>query len=215
MRANLENSLIYDSRFIATKLASQTWNMTGDLVLTSRHPTVLVFDLQGIDRSLYLPTLEERQYSIANVGVTGVLTVRNSFGVVQTTIPPGYIFTFFSTLTRWIWMGGFSGASDPTGVTDALRQITAAGTVTVSSTEAGVALLKSVASATPIALPTLASRNGKPIRIVDFNQTTSIANPITITPSGVEKIMNQASWEISGGDRGVSLSPQSFGWTIE
>lgn len=217
MRANVEQSQIFDSRFISTKVASVTMRMTGDLILTNKATGILVFDLNGVDRSLYLPALsEERQYTVANIGTTGSLTVRDSGGTLVVVLPPGYIYLFFATASRWIYLGSFAGTADPTGVTEALRVVTAAGAQTVSATEPGLVINKGVASATPITLPTVASRNGKPVRIVDFGGTTSIANPVTITPAGVEKIMNQTGWELSSpGNLRLCPQPALSGWTLE
>lgn len=215
MRNNVENANIFDSRFIATRLASLTFAMTGPITLTKLSPGVLALDLSGTDRDLYLPILEERQYAIANVGVTGNLSVRDNGGTLVAIVPAGYIYLFFATASRWIFLSSFTGAADPTGVTEALRIVTAAGAQVVTATEAGIVLNKAIASATPVTIPLSTSRNGKPIRIYDFAGTTNVANPITITPSGAEKINNAASWTVT--QRGVRLAPQPSlaGYTIE
>src|SRR5882672_3125398 len=207
MRSNIEQSRIWDSRFIATRLASVSFTMTGTLFLTKLSPGVVVLTLNGVDRDLYLPALsEERQYAVANVGTTGNLSVRDSGGAIVAVVTPGYMVLLFATALRWIFLSSSIGTIDPTGVTEALRVVTAAGAQVITAVEAGIVLNKSVGSATPVTIPLSSLRNGKPIRIRDFAGTTDITNPITITPSGGEKINNQSSWEVTQG--GITLEPQ-------
>lgn len=215
MRSTIEQTSIYDSRLVTPRIASLTFRMAGTLILNNKSPSILVLDLNGTDRDVYLTALtEERQYTIANVGSSGNLTVRDSGGTSLVIIPPGYIYVFFATATRWVWMGSFSGSGDPTGTTELLRVVTAAGTVTISATEAGVVLNKAVASATPVSLPSVTVRNGKPVRVYDFANNVDLTNPITFTPSGAETIQGQSTWEVSQG--GAMLIPHTGlnGWLV-
>lgn len=90
--------------------------------------------------------------------------------------------------TYWItFPDGFQ--SEPSLITGATYIVT---------TETNVAISKVAPTTTGITLPSVASRGGRPIRIIDWS--TGITDPtghtITITPNGVEKIMQQATWQM-------------------
>lgn len=93
-------------------------------------------------------------------------------------------------------------------------KVTAAGTVTVGPSTTAVLIAKSVASPTPIVLPSIAVREGLALHISDVNGN---GGDITITPDGSEKIMGQSSW-ISGDGAGnggnLDLTPSTDinGW---
>lgn len=93
-----------------------------------------------------------------------------------------------------------------------LRVVTAAGTVTVSSTEGGVAINKTVGAATTVQLPTAASRNGAPVIVKDMKKD-ALTNNITVLPAGSETIDGNASDVINSnaGSRGYRPVP-GVGW---
>ncbi len=62
-----------------------------------------------------------------------------------------------------------------------LTVITAAGTVTVSATQPGVAVNKTVGAATTVQLPPAAARNGLPVVVKDMKGDAN-ANTITVLP---------------------------------
>jgi len=62
-----------------------------------------------------------------------------------------------------------------------LTIITAAGTVTVSATQPGVAIDKTVGAATTVQLPPAASRNGLPVIVKDMKGDAN-TNTITVLP---------------------------------
>lgn len=219
MRTNSDDSRVTRGRFFASKKPSLTWAMTSSLfILPSDGPEAYMLDAGGVTRQVRLPSVTEELFIlIANIGSSGNLEIYTSGAVLQTLVKPGWVKYFFCNKQGWTWLTGNYLSDEPSGFLEELRQVTAAGAQTISASEAGIVINKAVASATPIALPAVASRIGKPVRIVDWKQTTSAANPATVTPNGVEKIMNQASWIFEGlGYEGVLLFPHTglSGWTI-
>jgi hypothetical protein len=97
------------------------------------------------------------------------------------------------------------------------RIITAAGLVTVTTTDATIILNKASPSVTPVQLPTVASRNGLALLISDF---AGNGGDITITPATGEKIMGlavDAPWVVGSGGAGLGgsiiLTPvDGVGW---
>lgn len=78
--------------------------------------------------------------------------------------------------------------------------VTAAGLVTVGAQDGTIAIDKVAHSATPIQLPSVASRNGLALHIVDW---TGSNGDVTITPAGAEKIMGLASATLGSGVQGL------------
>lgn len=118
--------------------------------------------------------------------------------------------------------GGFITKSDVQGALEdldaaaqslagELRIVTDAGTVTVSSTEGGVAVNKTVGAATTVQLPTATSRNGIPVIVKDMKKDAN-TNNITVLPAGAETIDGNAQdiININAGSRGYR--PISGGW---
>lgn len=207
MRSNIEQVRIWDSKLVAARFGALSYTLTGDLVLTRNNPSVLALNANGVDRNVYLPVLgDERMYVFGNFGTLGNLVIRDNGGVLLLIIPPNFMYIFFSSVQQWIYMGSYVGGADPTGWSEQLRVVTAAGTVTISSTEAGVVLNKAVASVTPVNLPLASTRNGKPVRILDWAGTTDITNPIQVSPTGADKINNSAG-PLEVIQTGVTLVP--------
>lgn len=100
-----------------------------------------------------------------------------------------------------------------------LRVVTAAGAVTVSATESGVAINKIVGAATIVNLPTAADRNdqarGAPVKIKDMKRDSS-TNPITVTPAGIETIEGLANRVIQQDGGYLELFPyaDNSGWYV-
>lgn len=218
MRTNLEDNLAYGLRHFATKRPSITAALASTFDIPIKGPEIYLLDPGASTRIVRLPTLaQEGSFLIANIGTTNNLDIYNSASVLQTSLQPGELKYFFSGASRWIWLAGNMNFDDPTGMTEELRQVTAAGAQTISATEAGLVINKAVASATAVALPAVATRAGKPVRFVDWRQNVDAANPVVVTPNGVEKIMNQANWSFEAiGYGGVILFPHTGlgGWTI-
>lgn len=213
MRTNMEYPTIMGSRQLATRRASVTMIMTGTFVIPNDAPEIYLLDCGGVSRSVRLPLLS-REFTvvIANIGSSGVLTVTNSAGAVQTTLKTGEVKVFYAGATRWVWSG-----DEATHLINELPQITAAGAVPVLPTDDGYIINKAVASPTPLVLPDINLRGGKPLRFVDWNNTTSAANPATLVPFGSQKVMNQSSYILEGlGYSGIMLFPNIAlnGWTL-
>ena len=133
--------------------------------------------------------------------VTGLFTrVSNNFSepVVGTVIDPVTATSLFDDYD--------TGLSEALAWHQPLRVVTAAGAVTVSATEAGVALNKTVGAATVVNLPLSELRNGLPITVKDLKGDAS-TNAITLTATGGELIDGSATLAIVN-DRGyVQIFP--------
>lgn len=71
--------------------------------------------------------------------------------------------------------------------TSTYRLVTAAGDVTILSSDVTILLNKTVGAATNIVLPTSASRNGLPVTVKDYKGDAN-TNNITFVPNGTETI---------------------------
>lgn len=95
--------------------------------------------------------------------------------------------------------------------------ITGSGTVTVTPANTAIILNKSIAGATTINLPSVASRNGLPLLIADY---AGNAGDITINALGSDAIMGVAAWTLtSTGGAGFGGSIRLFpvagvGWVV-
>lgn len=219
MRTNLEDARSYRMRHFATKRPNVEYALgAGTFVIPVNGPEIYMFDAGGGNKNVRLPVLsEELSVLIANIGAAGSVLVSNSANVLQATLGVGDVRYFFAGMTRWAWLSGNFNSSDITGMTEELRVVTAAGAQVISSTEAGLAINKALASVTPVTLPLASTRAGKPIRLVDWRGTVDIANPVALTPSGADKINNLAAWEASNlSSGGLILFPNTVlgGYTV-
>lgn len=221
MRTNLEDVRSFRMRHFATKRPTIEYNLTGvTFDIPTNGPELYMFDAGGGNKNVRLPVLsEEFSVLIANIGVANSISVFDSLNVLQTSLIVGDVKYFFSGKTRWVWLPGnfLVSSSDLTGFSEELRQVTAAGAQVISATETGIVVNKAVASPTPVTVPLSSTRFGRPIRFADWRGNVDIANPLTITPTGAEKIQNLASWEassLSGG--GLILFPHATlgGYTV-
>lgn len=214
MRTNLEGSLLQNVRHMSSRFSVGEFTLTGPFVIPEDGPVIWALDAGGVSRDVYLPELElERFHVIANKGVTGVLAIHDADAVSLIDIQPNAAVMFFAGTSEWSWLSG----SDLTGFTSDVTVVTAAGTVTVTHDDTKIIINKAVASPTPINLPTVAGRNGKPLLISDWAGNVDIANPVTITPDGAETINNLASWEASSlSSGGITLYPSVTlnGWVV-
>lgn len=218
MRTNLEHARVSAARNFAPRFSAATIILQAPYTIPPlgfEGPVVYNFDTNNATRIVTLPPLaEERFIVIANIG-TFALTVQDSQGLVLITVFDDMVGLFFGGSTKWRWILGSQKQSsgDPSGMSEQMRVVTAAGAQSVSSTEPGIIVAKSVASITPVQLPTVLSRAGKPVRLVDWIGNSDIQ----ITPAAGEKIMNLTSWTITAsGSGGTILFPNVAlaGWTI-
>lgn len=132
---------------------------------------------------------------------TGIFTrVDNSFSepIAGTIIDPTDAIELFDDYDE--------GLSEAMGWFQPLRLVTASGAVTVSNTEAGVGINKSVGAATAVTIPSPATRNANgalPIQIKDIKGDAE-TNNITISASGGALIDGAATWVIA----------QAYGYTV-
>ena len=92
------------------------------------------------------------------------------------------------------------------------------GTIAVAADDATLAITGSALAATAVTLPTVASRDGLPLHIVDWSSSIT-DHAITITPNGAETIMRAATWVIysnASQNASVTLYPSTTlsGWYI-
>jgi hypothetical protein len=90
-----------------------------------------------------------------------------------------------------------------------LRTVTAAGSVTVSNTEPGVLINKTVGAPTAVSIPAAGDRTGGTIVVKDLKQDAS-TNNITITPAS-GTIDGNATWTIVSDGGWVRLYPLASG----
>lgn len=218
MRTNLEEANAFRLRQFATKRPGVAATLTGTFNIPNNAHEIYMFDAGSGAKTIRLPPLtEELSVVIGNIGAANVLNVYDAANVLQVILGLGDVAYFFSTLSRWIWFKGNMNFSDPTGFSEELRQVTAAGAQVVSASEAGLIINKAIASPTAVTLPLAANRAGRPIRFVDWRGNVDITNPVTLTPSGADKINNLSSWEASNlSSGGLILFPNTAlgGYTV-
>lgn len=90
---------------------------------------------------------------------------------------------------------GIAGIAQPTP-----RIITAAGGVVVAAGDALIVLNKAAPSSTAVTLPTVASRNGLALQLLDW---AGNAGDITLTPNGAETIMGLANATLKSQAKGL------------
>lgn len=83
---------------------------------------------------------------------------------------------------------------------------------------AAIAIQRTAPATTTLTLPTVASQDGIPLRIVDWSASVT-AHTITLTPNGAETIMKLSSWGISSNAAqlaSLTLYPSTVlsGWYI-
>jgi hypothetical protein len=94
-----------------------------------------------------------------------------------------------------------------------LTPITAAGTVTISATQPGVAIDKTVGAPTTVQLPAAASRNGLPVIVKDMKgDAGNGTNSITVLPNGAETIDGESQDVIDVNLASRTYRPISGGW---
>ncbi|MEY9580952.1 hypothetical protein ABIE88_008528 [Bradyrhizobium diazoefficiens] len=113
-------------------------------------------------------------------------------------------------IDRYVGIGLAQG-SDLAASGHSEREVTAAGAVTVTNSDADVILInKTVGAATAVSLPD-PSTTTKPVRIVD-RKYDAATNNITITSAGTsKKIMGGTSYIIDSNGGSITLTPLSDG----
>lgn len=97
-----------------------------------------------------------------------------------------------------------------------VREVTAAGDITVLDTDDVIIVNKSSGAATAVNLVAVANRNPRrPLTIIDGKGDAN-SNPITVTPSGAETIVGLTTWAINLPYGSVRLRALSSGskWLI-
>jgi hypothetical protein len=121
-------------------------------------------------------------------------------------------------LFKLVLGANLKGAKGDPGVIGYPEPVVITGGYTVLTADQVIAIVRAAPSSTPLALPSVTVRNGRPLSITDWS-TSVVSHTITITPSGTEKIMNAATLTlVSTADSlaSVTLYPSTTlnGWYI-
>ena len=143
-------------------------------------------------------------FYIANVGSSGNLVVKNALAATVATVATALSGFFVSSASEWTYVAG--GVTVSGAATANVREVTAAGAITVdTSTDDVIVVNKTVGAATTVNLPALAGRSTDRYYHIADGKGDAATNDITIVPFGVETIMGLASWVISNNYGSVTL----------
>lgn len=196
MRANLEDNLAKRLRHFSPRYETLTTVLSGSFIVPDDGPVFNFLDPNGANRTVFLPELPDVggfMYLISNQGLGFDLEVVDADGVSIADLVPSQHGLFFGSPTEWAFIATIS-EEQITFLGEFLAEpeiVTGDHSVT---DEIVVAIQKDNPAATAIGLPLLASRNGKPVSIVDFS-TNVVDHTITITPAD-GTILGQLTWTL-------------------
>lgn len=102
MRNNVEDARSDNVRHQTARFAGLQQTLAGTITLNDATPPVLTFDAAGATRIVVLPSLaRERLFIIKNVGLTGVLDIRDSLGVSVATLSAEESAVFVAGRLNW------------------------------------------------------------------------------------------------------------------
>lgn len=195
---NVEDILARRIRHNSASYGTVRYALTGSYSIAADGPTFHFLDNGNVDRTVYLPalmTMGGQQYLISNLGTVNDLNVVDNDGVAVVSMGPGDLGLFASSSQGWKYiLGSAYGASLLAGFLAEPRVITGASFV-VGASDFTIAINRVAPSTTAGTLPAVSARLGRPIRIVDYS-TSVVDHTITLTPSGAETIMRQATWPL-------------------
>lgn len=109
MRNNLEDNKSFNQHFQSGRFSHSRKVLIDDVVLTTNGSLVNFFDAGGADRTVTLPEFEEgRFYVVANIGAADDLVVRDSSGVLITTLLPADTALMFASEDEWVALRGWA-----------------------------------------------------------------------------------------------------------
>lgn len=112
------------------------------------------------------------------------------------TLPPGTVVGRLSANSGPTEAIPFSYLTALLSASLTIQTITASGSQAIDATAQVVVINKTIASATPLTLPTVFGRDKVQLEIYDW---TGLAGDMTLTPFGTEKIMGLSSWIVGSG----------------
>jgi hypothetical protein len=185
VRSNLENNLAYGLKQWGGQWAGVYATLDGAYTITPDRANVFFFDPDGSNKMVVLPEWANGRYLIiANTGVGGNLDIHDHLGALIVTIEPTFTILLISALSSWQTIGR-PGTDSDVPEFGASRTLTGA-TETITSNERTV-LVNREANMT-INLPSVASRNGRLLRLIDIS-VPSPDHTITLVPNGGDTIL--------------------------
>lgn len=218
MRTNLENNIARQLRLLSPSHEIVVATLAGSFIVPDDGPSFLFLDAGGSARTVFLPEIPPQGgllYGVINTGAED-LNVVDDDGSAIATVEAGQFAIFVCSFTTWGSMIGMLSVQNDF-IADLLsepRVVT--GDFTVGADDTTIAVQRVAPAATAGTLPTVASRNGSPVSIVDMS-TAIVDHIITLTPNGVETIMGEATWTLASNsaDRAaITLWPSTVlgGW---
>lgn len=221
MRSNLENNLARQLRLFSPSHEILSATLSGSFIVPPDGPTYLFLNPGGATRTVFLPDIPPQGgllYGVINIGSES-LNVVDDLGVAIATVGAGQFGIFTCSFTAWSSLLGLLSTYNDllASLLSQPRVVTA--DFVVGSTDTTIAIERSAPTATAGTLPTVASRNGRPVSVVDWSTSIS-SHIITLTPNGAETIMRESTWTLAsnGTDRAsVTLWPSTTlnGWYIK
>lgn len=109
MRGNQEDTSAFNTHFQSGRFSHSRKVLTSDVFITVNGSLVNFFNPNGVDRNAYLPELEEgRFFVVSNVGVANLVVVRDSLGVLKTSLLPGDTALLFASKSEWVALRGWA-----------------------------------------------------------------------------------------------------------
>lgn len=103
MRLNHEDASSFNTLWRSGRFSYAEKVLTADVVIPKDGTIINAFDLNGTARQVTLPVYEPgRFYIIANIGTTGILTVKSALGVTVSTLDPAWATMLFAGDSTWI-----------------------------------------------------------------------------------------------------------------
>lgn len=199
MRVNLEDNVARRIRLLSPTHEMVDTTLIGTFVIPDDGPMFLFLNGGVADRLVFLPDIPPQgglMYIVANVGATNNLNVVDSDGLAIATVGVGQVGIFICSQLEWVAFSSLGGVG--AALVDSLLdepRVVAADFV-VGNADTTIAVQKAAPAATAGTLPTVASRNGRPVSVVDWS-TAVVDHTITLTPNGTETIMRQSTWTIN------------------
>lgn len=176
MRGNIDDARATNVKSFGAKWETLDIILSGSFRVTRAYGNVLVFDTNGVERDVYLPTVENGLwYIIFNSGSAGMLNILDSEGVDILSLAPQTSAYAICTDNGWFYFGDIFGA-----VIGTTRTITG---VSATITASDLDVLTNRVGDMTLTLPTADARVGRKLRLTDIG-IPSPSHVITLLASG-------------------------------